>query len=94
MLLESARLVVVTLTVPVVAPLGTVALISELETTVNVAAVPLKLTLLAPVRLVPRILTVAPTLPEVGCVSTNGPRCTDSLKTVPSLLAPPVNVVP
>jgi transposase InsO family protein len=37
-----------------------------------VAAVPLKLTLVEPVRLVPRMLTAAPTLPEVGCVSTNG----------------------
>jgi hypothetical protein len=36
-----------------------------------------------------RILTAAPTLPEVGCVSTNGPRPTDRLKTVPSLFAPP-----
>jgi hypothetical protein len=54
------------------------------STTVKTAAVPLKLTLVAPVRLVPRILTDAPTLPEVVCVSTNGPRPTDRLKTVPS----------
>jgi hypothetical protein len=29
-------------------------------------------TLVAPVRLLPRILTAAPTLPELGSVSTNG----------------------
>lgn len=42
-----------------------------------------KLTLVAPVRSLPRILTAAPTLPEVVCVSTNGPRPTDRLKIVP-----------
>ena len=35
-------------------------------------------------QIVPRILTDAPTLPEVVCVSTNGPRATSRLKTVPS----------
>ena len=39
------RLGVVTLTLPVVAPLGTVVVISVLETTVKVAGVPLKATL-------------------------------------------------
>jgi hypothetical protein len=68
--------------------------IKYLDTTVNVAAVPLKLTLVAPVRSLPRILTVAPTLPEVVWVSTNGPKPTDRLKTVPSPLAPPPDVVP
>ena len=84
---------VVTVTKPVAAPAGTVALIKDLDSTVNVAAVPLKVTAVAPVRLVPRILTAAPTLPEVVCVSTNGPSPTDRLKTVPQLmqlvLAPP-----
>jgi len=54
--------------------------VSEPEDTPKTAGVPLKVTLLAPVRLVPRILTTAPTLPEVGCVSTNGPKPTDRLK--------------
>ena len=45
---SKARLGVVTLTLPVVAPAGTVVVMSEGETTVNVAAVPLKLTLVAP----------------------------------------------
>src|ERR1022692_386003 len=93
-LLESVPLGVTTWTVPVAAPFGTVVVISEAEATVKTAAVPSKLTLVAPVRFVPRILTAAPTLPEVGSVSTNGPRPTDSLKTVPSPLAPSSSVVP
>jgi hypothetical protein len=64
-LLESVPPGVTTLTVPVVAPVGTVVVISDLDLTVNVADVPLKVTLVEPVRLVPRILTAAPTLPEV-----------------------------
>jgi len=43
-------------------------------TTVNVAAVPLKVTLVAPVKFVPRIFTAPPTWREGGRVSTNGPR--------------------
>jgi hypothetical protein len=88
-LLESVLLGVTTWTVPVVAPVGTVVVISELETTSKTAPTPLKLTLVAPVRFVPRSLTVVPTEPEVGSVSTNGPKPTDRLKTVPSLFAPP-----
>jgi hypothetical protein len=90
---------VVTSTVPVVAPDGTFVSISEFETTLNFAAVPLKLTLVAPVRSVPRILMAAPTLPEFGSVSTNGPRPTDRLNTVPqpyeqAVLVPPAKVAP
>ena len=55
LLLFSVPPEVVTLTGPVVAPLGTVVLISVAETTVNVAEVPLKLTLLALVRFVPKM---------------------------------------
>jgi hypothetical protein len=75
-------------------------LISELETTVNAAALPLKVTLEAPVRSVPRIMTVAPAPPEVGSVFTNGSRPTDKLKTVPQppgaqlTPVPPLPVVP
>jgi len=54
---------VITVRKPLLAPVGTVVVIRELETTLNTAGVPLNATLLAPVRLVPRILTVAPTLP-------------------------------
>ena len=56
---------VTTTTVPEVAPVGTVAVISELDTTVNAADKPLKVTLVVPVRFVPRMTTDAPTLPEV-----------------------------
>src|SRR5450631_1182299 len=77
---------VTTLTAPEVAPAGTVVSISESATTENVAAVPLKLTLAAPVKLVPRMMTVAPTFPEGGFVFTNGCKPADRLKTVP----PPV----
>jgi hypothetical protein len=46
---------VVTTTTPVVAPLGTVVVISVSDTTSNVAAVPLKVTSVVPVSLFPRI---------------------------------------
>jgi len=59
-LLESVRLGITTWTFPVVAPAGTVVVIKYLDATVNVAAVPLKVTLVAPVRSLPRILTDAP----------------------------------
>ena len=68
---------------PVVAPAGTVVLISVAETTVNAAAVPLKVTLVAPVRSVPRIVILRPIFPEVGTVTTKGPRPVDTLKIVP-----------
>jgi hypothetical protein len=98
-LLLSMPLSVVTLTVPVVAPVGTEVLISELEFEIMVAVVPLKVTLVAPVRLVPRILTSAPTLPEVGWVSTKGFKPVDRLKMVPqppvqAVLVPPSSVEP
>jgi len=84
-LLLSVLLGVITVTVPVVAPVGTVVLIWVPETTVKVAALPLKLTLVAPFRFVPRILTVAPTLPELGTGSTNGLSPMDRRKIVPQL---------
>jgi len=64
---------VVTWTVPLVAPVGTVVVISDAETTVKVAAVRLKVTLVAPVRSVPRMVTLAPTWPKAGVVVTKGP---------------------
>jgi len=58
---------VVTLTGPVVAPVGTVAVICVAELTVNdVAAVPLNDTPVAPVNPVPVIVTDVPTGPLVG----------------------------
>jgi hypothetical protein len=82
---------VFTLTLPLVAPFGTVVLISELDTTVNLAEAPLNVTLVAHVRLFPRITTGVPTSPEVGSVSTNGPSPTARLKTVPQ---PPKQLLP
>jgi len=58
---------VVTLIFPVVAPVGTVAVILVEETTVNVmAAVVLNFTAVAPVKFVPVIVAIAPTAPDVG----------------------------
>src|SRR6266446_5323544 len=57
---------VVTLIVPVAAPVGTVAVICVAELTVNVAVVPLNFTAVAPVNAVPVIVTLAPTAPLVG----------------------------
>src|SRR2546425_1133382 len=57
---------VVTLSGPVVAPLGTVAAIEVEELTVKLALVPLKVTAVAPVKLVPVIVTLVPTGPLVG----------------------------
>jgi hypothetical protein len=77
-LLVSVPLGVATSTLPLVAPAGTAVSISEGETTVNAAAMPLNFRLVALVRLVPRILTAAPTAPEAGCVPQTGPdrrRC-------------------
>src|SRR5271155_160381 len=88
-LLLSVPLGVVTSTVPVVAPVGTVVLISELETTLKPAAAPLKVMLVAPVRFVPKTITFLPTLPDVGSVPTNGPSPTLNLKAVPWFEAPP-----
>jgi hypothetical protein len=57
---------VVTQIFPVVAPLGTVAVIFVEDFTVNVAETPWNVTLVAPVKFVPVIVTVVPTGPEVG----------------------------
>ena len=56
----------VTLILPVVAPVGTVAVIEVEDRTVKVVAVVLTLTAVAPVKLVPVIVSVAPTAPDVG----------------------------
>jgi hypothetical protein len=65
---------VVTETGPELAPVGTDVSISVGETTANVAAVPLKVTALAPEKLLPAIVTAAPTVPEDGVSDeTTGP---------------------
>src|SRR6202041_4000845 len=100
-LLESVPLGVTTRTTPDVAPSGTLVVLSELDTTLNVAAVPLNVTLVAPFRSVPRILTAAFTSPDVGSVFTNGPRPMSRLKVVPPQVmvqlghsVPPACIVP
>ncbi len=57
---------VVTLTLPVVAPLGTVVVMDESELTTNEAATPLKVTAVAPVKLAPVICTSVSTAPLLG----------------------------
>ena len=54
-MLDSVPPGVATWTVPVVAPVGTLVVTREGERTVKAALVPLKVTLVAPVRFVPRI---------------------------------------
>src|SRR5277367_3559694 len=78
-LLRSLPPGIVTWSLPVVAPAGTTAEISVGEPTLNDAALPLKVTLVAPVRFVPNILMVIPGLPNWGRVLTNGPRPIDRL---------------
>ena len=60
---------VATLTTPEVALAGTTAVISVSDTTAYVAGCPLNVTLLAPVKPLPRMMTVAPVFPPDGCVS-------------------------
>ena len=57
---------VVTLILPVVAPLGTLVLIWVSETIPKLAVVPLKVTWVAPVKFVPVMVTAVPTGPLVG----------------------------
>ena len=57
---------VITLTLPVEAPFGTVAVICVAESSVNVAAIPLNFTLLVAVKFVPVIVTCVPCRPLVG----------------------------
>src|SRR5256712_6691049 len=57
---------VVTLNVPVVAPVGTIVQIAASEITEKLAAIPLKLAAVAAVKLAPLIVTPVPTAPLVG----------------------------
>src|SRR5271165_4487127 len=64
-----ARPATVTTTLPVVAPVGTGAVMLVLDQLVGVAVVPLNLTVLAPCvapKFAPVIITEVPTTPEVG----------------------------
>ena len=94
MLLLSVPPEVTTWIGPVAAPVGTVVVISVLETNVNAVVMPLKLTLLAPARSVPRILILVPAAPKPGSAATKGLNPTEKLNSVPAKLAPPVCAVP
>jgi hypothetical protein len=74
---------VVTIILPVVAPVGTVVVISVSETTLKAAATPWNVTLLVPVRPFPRMITFVPTLPTDGVVFTNAGKPNEKLKNVP-----------
>src|SRR5438128_10636419 len=63
---RSSDLDVVTLIGPVVAPLGRVVAIEVDEFTVKLAATPLMVTDVTPVKFVPAIVTLVPTGPLVG----------------------------
>ena len=67
---------VVTVSRPLLAAAGTVAVICESESTVNDAAMPLNRTAVAPVKPDPAIVTVVPTEPFVGVsAQTQGVSC-------------------
>src|SRR5438552_542155 len=82
---------VVTLIGPLVAPDGTVAVIAVAEFTVKLALVPLNRTALAPLKLVPLIVTLVPTGPLVGVklVLVGGLM---TVKLLPLLAVPPAVV--
>ena len=82
---------VVTLMVPVVAPAGTVACIEVAELTAKLALTPLKAIRVAPVKLVPLMVTLVPTGPLAGVK----PVIDGGLITVklPALVAVPPGVV-
>ena len=83
----------VTETVPE-APAPTVALMLVALTTVNVvAAVPPKLTAVAPVKFVPVILTTCPVLPDVGVNDVIAGAGVADVNVNPVLLAMPLDVV-
>lgn len=93
-LLFSVPDLMVTETVPLVAPAGTVAVRKEFDPFVNAAVVPLKLTAVTVERLPPRMVMVAPALPVAGSSFTNAWRPLLKLKTVPSSPVPPPLVTP
>jgi hypothetical protein len=74
---------------PLVAPLGTVACISESESTVKLAATPLKVAEVAPVKFSPWMSTLVPTGPSVGVnEAITGPVTTVSSTSTSSKYAP------
>ena len=64
-------------------PAGTLALMCVPESTAKDAGVPLNVTLVAPVRLLPRIWIVQPNFPEPGLAWTKGAKPTVVAKALP-----------
>ena len=87
--LVAVPLPLVTVIFPVVAPRGTVVVIDSAPLTVKLDATPLNFTAVVPVKLVPVIVTVVPTLPDTGA---NEPIAGNTLKFV-ALVADPLGVV-
>ena len=83
---------VVTLILPVMAPLGTVAVICVEESTVNVADTVRNLTALAPVNAVPVIVTLVPTGPLDGVKPVIVGAACVTLKLVALVAVPPAVV--
>ena len=77
---------VTTETLPVVAPSGTLALMYVSDSTVNAAATPLNVTLVDPVRPLPRMMMFCPTLPATGTGCTEGPMPFNNWKIEPLLV--------
>ena len=81
---------VVTLTVPVSAPVGTVAVMVESETTANAAAVLLKVMAVAPVNALPLMMTEDPTAADEGDTPVMlGAGCAVTVNEAGLLLMPP-----
>ena len=83
LLLVSVPPGVLTVTYPVVAPGGTVALMYVSETTLNAAGTPFRATLVVPVKPCPRMQPVCPAWPAGMTNETKEPRSILRLNTVP-----------
>jgi hypothetical protein len=77
----------VTLTGPLVAPKGTVAVICVSLFTLKVAALPLKATTVAPVKPLPTRVTLLPTVPSVGIKAVIAGAASSAKLTAPVLMA-------
>jgi hypothetical protein len=82
-------LATVTTTLPVVAAIGTVTTTEPAVQFVTVAAVPLKVTVPVDPKLEPEMVTVVPTIPEVGDKPVMFGGVADTAKVTPLLAAPP-----
>jgi hypothetical protein len=84
-----ATLATVTTTLPLVAALGTVTTTEPAVQVVTVAAVPLKVTVPVDPKLEPEMVTVVPTVPDVGDRPVMLGAVAETVKVIPLLAAPP-----